>query len=245
MVGTRVMGALGASAIALGVLLCAPPAFAKDPAPRPPLDIKPVLKDAKKTTRAKAKAPKPAEAAKPVEVAKPAEAPAGAPAEPPAGPSLASASSTPVDLPAPPNPVVIPMMQDLRRTLSAVVHTFGPRETNPAYMRVRLSPDELASRAELSPMIAKYAEANGVPEPLVHRVIMRESRYHPRVVSLGNYGLMQIKHGTARAMGYTGTAAGLLDPETNLIYAVKYLAGAYRKANGDHDRAVALYARGY
>ena len=74
---------------------------------------------------------------------------------------------------------------------------------------------------------------------------MRESRYHPRVVSLGNYGLMQIKHGTARAMGYNGPASGLLDPETNLTYAVKYLAGAYRKANGNIDRAVAFYARGY
>ena len=30
-----------------------------------------------------------------------------------------------------------------------------------------------------------------------------------------------------------------------MTYAVKYLAGAYRAAGGNHDRAVALYARGY
>jgi soluble lytic murein transglycosylase-like protein len=57
--------------------------------------------------------------------------------------------------------------------------------------------------------------------------------------------LMQIKLATARSLGYTGTAEGLRDPETNLTYAVKYLAGAYRAANGDHNRAVAYYAGGY
>ena len=56
---------------------------------------------------------------------------------------------------------------------------------------------------------------------------------------------MQIKLQTARGLGYTGTAQGLLDPETNLTYAVKYLAGAYRVAGGNHNRAVAYYAGGY
>ncbi|HEX5779616.1 MAG TPA: lytic transglycosylase domain-containing protein, partial [Xanthobacteraceae bacterium] len=37
----------------------------------------------------------------------------------------------------------------------------------------------------------------------------------------------------------------LLDAETNMTYAMKYLAGAYRAAGGNPDRAVALYARGY
>jgi len=72
-----------------------------------------------------------------------------------------------------------------------------------------------------------------------------ESRHNPRVVSKGNYGLMQIRLGTARAMGYRGSAAGLLDPETNLTYAVKYLAGAYRTANGNPHQAVRYYQRGY
>lgn len=94
-------------------------------------------------------------------------------------------------------------------------------------------------------MIAQHASANGVPPSLIHRVIMRESRYNPRAVSAGNYGLMQIRLGTARAMGYTGSATGLLDAETNMTYAVRYLAGAYRAAGGNETRAVALYARGY
>jgi soluble lytic murein transglycosylase-like protein len=61
----------------------------------------------------------------------------------------------------------------------------------------------------------------------------------------GSIGLMQIKLATARGLGYTGTAEGLRDPNTNLTYAVKYLAGAYRAANGNNDRAVSYYASGY
>jgi len=94
-------------------------------------------------------------------------------------------------------------------------------------------------------IITAQAGASGIPVSLVHRVILRESRYNPHVVSRGNYGLMQIRLGTARAMGYGGSAAGLLDPETNITYAVRYLAGAYRAAGGDVNRAVALYTRGY
>jgi soluble lytic murein transglycosylase-like protein len=89
------------------------------------------------------------------------------------------------------------------------------------------------------------ARKNGVPVSLVNRVIRRESGGNPRAVSSGNYGLMQIRLGTARALGYRGSAAGLLDPVTNMTYAVRYLAGAYRAAGGGESRAVALYARGY
>ena len=102
-----------------------------------------------------------------------------------------------------------------------------------------------AQRANYEQMVASHAAANGVPVELVHRVIVRESRYNPRAVSKGNYGMMQIKLATARGLGYTGTAQGLLDPDTNLTYAVKYLAGAYRVAGGNHNRAVSYYAGGY
>ncbi len=98
---------------------------------------------------------------------------------------------------------------------------------------------------QLQGMAEQQAGANGVPLSLVDRVIKRESGGNPRAVSRGNYGLMQIRLGTARAMGYGGSAAGLLDPTTNMTYGVRYLAGAYRAAGGNESRAVALYARGY
>ena len=103
----------------------------------------------------------------------------------------------------------------------------------------------LDANGNLDVLIASHAAANNVPESLVRRVIRRESGGNPRVVHAGNYGLMQIRLGTARAMGYQGSAAGLLDPNTNMTYAVKYLAGAYRAAGGNADRAVHYYAAGY
>src|SRR5580693_3906891 len=99
--------------------------------------------------------------------------------------------------------------------------------------------------APLDGMAASQASTNGVPVSLVERVIKRESGGNPRAVSRGNYGLMQIRLGTARPMGFTGSAAELLDPQVNMTYAVRYLAGAYRAAGGNESRAVALYASGY
>ncbi|QPF83344.1 lytic transglycosylase domain-containing protein [Bradyrhizobium genosp. L] len=102
------------------------------------------------------------------------------------------------------------------------------------------------SRAQYEAMVAAEAQANLVPEELVHRVIVRESKYQPRLIGRGGaIGMMQIKLPTARGLGYTGTAEGLRDAATNLKYGIKYLAGAYRAANGDFDRAVRYFAGGY
>ena len=46
-------------------------------------------------------------------------------------------------------------------------------------------------------------------------------------------------------MGYSGVPRGLLDAETNLKYAVKYLAGAWLVAQGNPDLADRLYQSGY
>ena len=76
-----------------------------------------------------------------------------------------------------------------------------------------------AQRAEYEALVATHARANGVPAALVHRVIVRESRYQPALVGRGGtIGLMQIKLATARGLGYTGDAEGLRDPDTNLTY---------------------------
>jgi hypothetical protein len=101
-------------------------------------------------------------------------------------------------------------------------------------------------RAQYEKLVATHAKANLVPEALVHRVIVRESKYRADLIGRGGtIGLMQIKLATARAVGYKGDVEGLRDPDTNLAYGVKYLAGAWRAAKGDHDRAVHYYASGY
>jgi soluble lytic murein transglycosylase-like protein len=97
----------------------------------------------------------------------------------------------------------------------------------------------------LDQRIAHHAKLNGVPETLVHAVVQRESKYDPALKHGPYWGLMQIRHDTARSMGYEGPARGLLDAETNLTYAVAYLANAYRISGGDERRAIRLYAGGY
>jgi len=99
---------------------------------------------------------------------------------------------------------------------------------------------------ELSKLIHRYAGLYGVPESLVHRVVHRESRYDPKAYHKNGYwGLMQIKYSTAKSMGYEGPPKGLLDAETNLKYAIKYLRGAWLVADNKNDNAIKLYARGY
>jgi hypothetical protein len=101
------------------------------------------------------------------------------------------------------------------------------------------------SSTKYEDLVAEHAKAHGLPEKLVHRVIVRESRYNASVVHRAYWGLMQITYATARSMGYRGKPAGLLDPDVNLTYAVPYLANAYMIADGDENRAVHLYASGY
>jgi soluble lytic murein transglycosylase-like protein len=100
-------------------------------------------------------------------------------------------------------------------------------------------------RAALDALIVQHAGANSMPVAFVRQVIRRESNFNPRATDHGNYGLMQIRLGTARALGYRGTVAGLLDPETNMTYGMRYLAGAYRAAHGNEARTLVLYSRGY
>ncbi|MCM2294197.1 transglycosylase SLT domain-containing protein [Allorhizobium sp. BGMRC 0089] len=97
----------------------------------------------------------------------------------------------------------------------------------------------------INSLVDKYAALYNMPPKLIHRVIYRESRYNPGAYRHGNYGLMQIRYNTAKAMGYDGPPKGLFDPETNLKYAIKYLRGAWMVAENNNDNAVRLYAKGY
>jgi len=101
------------------------------------------------------------------------------------------------------------------------------------------------SREAICARITHHAKLNQIPESLVHRVVQRESKYDPSSRHGRYWGLMQISHSTAKSMGYSGPPIGLLDPETNLRYAVAYLANAYRVAGGDEKRAQKLYMRGF
>ncbi len=98
---------------------------------------------------------------------------------------------------------------------------------------------------QMRALISKWAAIHQIPESLLHRQIQRESSYNPGARNGPYYGLLQILPQTARTMGYKGTPEGLLDAETNLQYAGKYLRGAWLVSGRNEDRAMMWYAKGY
>nr|WP_246044052.1 lytic transglycosylase domain-containing protein [Ruegeria sediminis] len=98
---------------------------------------------------------------------------------------------------------------------------------------------------ELRRLINKWADFYGLPRQLVHKLAIRESTHRPWAVNRPYYGLLQILPATARSMGYRGSPEGLLDADTNLQFAGRYLRGAWLLSDGDQQRAISLYARGY
>jgi soluble lytic murein transglycosylase-like protein len=102
-----------------------------------------------------------------------------------------------------------------------------------------------ARERELRPRIEQHARENALPAALANAVIRIESNYNPRIVHAGNYGLMQIKLATARAVGFGGSAAELLDPDTNLRYGLKYLGSVYQQSQGDLCLTIMKYQSGH
>jgi soluble lytic murein transglycosylase-like protein len=98
---------------------------------------------------------------------------------------------------------------------------------------------------QLRALIRAAAAEHQIPEALLHRVIQRESGYRPEARNGPYWGLMQVMPQTARTMGFQGRPEDLLNPEVNLRYAGRYLRGAWLLADGNMDRAVMWYARGY
>ena len=117
--------------------------------------------------------------------------------------------------------------------------------SRPAALTTTLAePAPAATPTAISALVDKYAALYSVPASLIHRVIVRESGYNAKARNGPYWGLMQIRYDTARSMGYHGPASGLLDADTNLKYAVKYLSGAYVVGGGNADQAVRNYSRG-
>jgi len=78
----------------------------------------------------------------------------------------------------------------------------------------------------LSPIqekIASEAFSQGVPVHIALGIAEVESRFKPDAFSDGNYGLMQIRFGTANSMGFRGTGKDLMLPDNNIKYGVRYI----------------------
>ncbi len=108
------------------------------------------------------------------------------------------------------------------------------------------SPAPSFSKSPYTALISKYAKSYGVPIDLAHAVVRVESNFNPKARgAAGEIGLMQIKPATARMMGYSGSAKGLYDPETNLKYGMKYLGAAHKLGGGKTCSTILKYNAGH
>lgn len=127
--------------------------------------------------------------------------------------------------------------------MMTVTSACGRRETaEPVVSHGDLNPGETP---QMRALIQKYAKVHDIPESLLHRMVQRESGYNPAARNGPYYGLLQIHPQTARTMGFTGQPSELLDAETNLQYAGKYLRGAWMVSDGSQAKAEKWYANGY
>jgi soluble lytic murein transglycosylase-like protein len=101
-------------------------------------------------------------------------------------------------------------------------------------------------RVQYASIVSRYATSYGVPVDLAHAVISVESNYRADARgSAGEIGLMQIKPATARMMGYSGSAQGLFNPETNIKFGMKYLGMAHKLGGGATCGTILRYNAGH
>ena len=110
--------------------------------------------------------------------------------------------------------------------------------------RASFEAKDQARAALLRALVERHASEAGIPFELADAVIRVESRYSAGARNGPNVGLTQINTRTAQSLGYQGAPAGLLDPETNLRYGLKYLARAYELAKGDTCGTILRYQAG-
>ncbi len=109
-----------------------------------------------------------------------------------------------------------------------------------------LSPSGLAQSAARSKkpyddIIASVAQANRVPEELVHSIIKAESDYDAFAISpKGAMGLMQLMPLTAKQY----KVMNVFDPRQNIQGGTKYLVDLIKLYDGDTKRVLAAYNAG-
>ena len=96
------------------------------------------------------------------------------------------------------------------------------------------------TESPLHEMIRAAAISHDVNPQIALGLIDVESTFKPTAQKDGNYGLMQIRMATAKAMGFKGSFNDLLIPENNLEYGMRYLHYCYEK-HGDDRLALGCY----
>lgn len=131
-------------------------------------------------------------------------------------------------------------------TVTRMTLTLDPK--NVKLSALAAVPKELVVKPQVqyASIVSRYATSYGVPVDLAHAVISVESNYRANARgSAGEIGLMQIKPSTARMMGYSGSAQGLFNPETNIKFGMKYLGMAHKLGGGATCGTILRYNAGH
>ncbi|WP_432288657.1 transglycosylase SLT domain-containing protein (plasmid) [Aminobacter sp. BA135] len=131
---------------------------------------------------------------------------------------------------------------------AAVPEQMWPQAERPISARAEACADlgKEADRNAFRAFAACEAHAKELPAEFVLAVLEIESFYDPEARGGdGEVGLMQVMPATARLMGFRGTLDELADPRTNISLGVRYLAGAFRLAQGDLCTTVMKYRAGH
>jgi len=92
----------------------------------------------------------------------------------------------------------------------------------------------------LHEMIRAAAISHDIQPEIALGLVDVESKFNLKAEKDGNYGLMQIRMGTAQAMGFKGNFKDLMKPENNLEYGMRYLQYCYMK-HGDVNLMLSCY----
>jgi soluble lytic murein transglycosylase-like protein len=101
----------------------------------------------------------------------------------------------------------------------------------------------------LALMFLAATTAHQLPPGLLSAICFIESSHNANAIHHDDgrgdsIGICQIKLTTAKMMGYTGTARGLLNPGTNIKYAALYLQKQLMRYGFDSPKAVGAYNTG-
>lgn len=108
------------------------------------------------------------------------------------------------------------------------------------------SGDRFDPREAYRAIARREARRLDIPYALIDAVMAVESGYDPLAGGkAGEVGLMQVMPQTARMMGFSGSLAELSNPQTNIHLGARYLAGAFRLAEGDVCTTVMKYRAGH
>ncbi|HEX3698930.1 MAG TPA: transglycosylase SLT domain-containing protein [Polyangia bacterium] len=104
--------------------------------------------------------------------------------------------------------------------------------------------DYLAAQPALDEWVAIY----GLPRDLAYGLVAWESNFKASAFLLdrngGSIGLTQISLPTASGLGYTGSAQGLYDRDTNAQFGLLYLRNQLDRYGGDWSQALSAYNAG-